>query len=181
MQGDQDDLGAGRAGRTSVGEDRGGVDDIDGPGLVGGESETVEAVGVGEQRNLDPVGVEHRRAGLLLGAAVTAGVLEASGIHRVQGALDAGDTLVDRVVGRGRAGVEPGVDERREDLRRDREDGVTGVGTTRRCNGRLEVADRQVGTFDERLGPGEQRPVVQPVAGLGRVRRAVPGCLVGDP
>ena len=141
MEGDKDDLGARRPRSLGVGEDLGRVDDIDGPLLVGRKLETVEPVGVGEQRHLDAVRVEHRRAGLLLGAAVAASVLETGGVHGVEGPLDAVDALVDGVVRRGRASIEAGVDEGGEDLLRHREDRIARVGTAGRCDRRLQVAD----------------------------------------
>jgi hypothetical protein len=148
--------------------------------LVGRKLETVEPVGVGEQRHLDAVRVEHRRAGLLLGAAVAASVLETGGVHGVEGPLDAVDALVDGVVRRGRARIEAGVDEGGEDLLRHREDRIARVGTARRCDRRLQVADGQVGALDERFRTRQQRPVVQAVACFGRVGRGVLAGLVGD-
>ena len=98
---------------------------------------------------------------------VRAGVRQPAGVERVDGADQALEARVDRVVRGGRARVVAGGHEAVEHLGGCGEHRVVQVRATRPGHGCLEVADRQVGRCDEGLEAGEHRREVRHRLPLG--------------
>ena len=122
VQGDDDDLGPKLSRELRISQDPLLVDEIASPGFPARIGDAVEAKRVRQQpqphRPSRGNDVENGGSRSFLGSACTAGVLEASGIQRVEGSVHASRSLIECVIRGGRACVVSGGGEGGKDLRR---------------------------------------------------------------